>query len=116
MINDKKFWEFIKKTKWTKDYNYNRIKKEIKEEKYFKKEEKEEYEEKYLEKYNILYKIAILLSKKEYQKYINQSDDGLSDLISNVIGNGQEHFDKVIKDYKKFKNYEAIENFKYCFF
>jgi len=97
MINDKKFWEFIKKTKWTKDYNYNRIKKEIKEEKYFKKEEKEEYEEKYLEKYNILYKIAILLSKKEY-------------------GNGQEHFDKVIKDYKKFKNYEAIENFKYCFF
>jgi len=70
--------------------------------------------EKYKEKYSELERKAFNMSEEDYYEYINLGDDGLSDLLSNIVGLGKKAFES-IKEPQDFADYEARESFAYSF-
>jgi len=70
----------------------------------------------YKTKYNELSTKVDKMTDNEYAKYINQSDDGLSDLLAHIIGMGKEDFESIQepKDFLKYTN-EVRESFAYSF-
>ena len=117
-MNDKIFWAIIDKMNWTKDYNYKRISKEVKNQIYGDKERMMWFLETYNKKIDTLTNIAHQMNPKEYQKYINKTDEELWETISYIIGLGKKHYNAIIKKHSKFKKYKknkSIENFSYSF-
>ena len=101
---------------WTKDNNDKRISKEIKNKVYGNKDRMIRFHILYQEKYDIISDIAYnKMTDKEYEKYIDQSDGGLSDVLANVMGMGEKTYNSVIKKHSNFKGIKNIENFGYSF-
>ena len=114
-MNDTIFWAIIGKMGWSDDHDDKRISKEVKSQIYGDKERMTKFLEIYNEKEKTLFDIAHKMTDSEYKKYINESDDGLWDVVSNVIGLGQKHYNSIIKKHSNFKGIKRIENFSYSF-
>ena len=116
-LNKNAFWAIVKDMNWPSDCDSDRISAEIEDGKYGNKA----YMITFLRTWNTinseLNKAVDSLSDDEYKEFINESDDGLSDLVAHVIGRGKIAYNKVIKDPTKFSEYkqEARESFSYSF-
>jgi len=85
--NDKEFWNFVNKTNWTEDLNFERINREIKQWKYWNKEFIKKMKKIYYKKHNILHSLF-----NPYFWKINFSDDSLDDFIADIIWNGEDYY------------------------
>lgn len=114
-MTEKTFWAIIDNMRWSEDHDYNRISKDIKNGVYGDKERMIELKSMYHTKEDNMMNIAHSMTKEEYAKYIDESDDGLWDVCSNVIGSGKKYYNSCIKNNSGFKKVRRIENFSYSF-
>jgi len=114
---DKKFWLIFKKMEWNKDFNDKRISMLIKQKKYGDIKTMVSFLDEYYKKENNLYTYINKMSESEYEKYIGASDDGLGDIISHIIGNGENVYNSVFNNKKNFLKYKNSykEKFSYSF-
>jgi len=114
---DKKFWSIIKKMEWNKDFNDKRISMFIKQKKYGDIKTMVSFLDEYYKKENNLYIYINKINESEYEKYLGASDDGLGDIISHIIGNGENVYKSVFNNKKNFLKYKNSykEKFSYSF-
>lgn len=109
-VSDEKFWDFVRRCDWLKDYDFERIK--MKMLRTLTKQEVESYRDVFGEFRN-------KLSVKLDNVVSGVSDDSYSDLLAHVVGSGKELYDAVMDDpsiaQKIIDNYDYRENFSYSF-
>jgi len=117
ILTDTEFWAIIEKMNWNSDCNYNRIDKELIDGVYGDTEAQIRILNTFNDKYSRLEDTALALSDREYTKYVDKSDDGLSDLVSHIIGVGEVAYNKALSEPAGFYDFSdtARESFRYSF-
>jgi len=104
------FWEVVEKAKWTEHFDYIEGRNKI------KKFKDETYIADFIDLRNELEEKIDSLGREWYDENIGLGDDGLNDLIANIIGHGKETYEDVLQHPEKAKEFEAIESFLYVFY
>ena len=112
-MSNTKFWKIVDKMNWGSDNNYKRISDSIVKLEYGTMDEMVSFTLTLKQKNHDIEKLALSLSDKDYGEFINQGDDGLSDVLHNIIGCGKKAYSEVMEDYTKFSNYGDVESFAY---
>ena len=116
MMDEKKFWNIIKIANWAENCDFERIRQ------WFllnvSKEEMQEFRNRFSEKFN---ELDTFITPE--RNPAGGSDDSHSDLLSHIIGLGQEAFEAHLKDYQMIENRGQAkycskdgyqESFRYC--
>jgi len=88
-VSEKEFWAFVSKVQWTKDHDYNRIKKMIL--RTMDKDSAKDLNDTYRQIYGKLHKHI-------FDKIEGVGDDGYSDLVAHIVGSGKGLYDAVMND------------------
>ncbi len=88
-VSDGEFWDFVRKTGWNKDQDYDRIKKMML--RTMNPESVKAMRDRFDNLYNIL-------SRKINDEVENIGDDGYSDLLSHIIGMGKKLYNDILQD------------------
>lgn len=101
--NIREFWEFIKDADWDSDDDYKRIQKLL--------------YGKYSDNRKVFVDIYRSLTGDLYDRFINVDliigDDGFSDLLAQIVGNGKDFYDSI--DDCGIQSMSYTENFGYSF-
>jgi len=106
---DEKFWSIIKKMKWSKDFNNERISTLIEQGEYGNKEIMFDFLNKYNEKFNRIYEYASSLIDTGYDEFLDEDEEGRHDLMNllyNIIGYGEKDYNSVFKNKQNFFKYK----------
>ena len=108
-MTDAKFWEFVELAKWPCDYNKAKIM-------YRKLLSKEECAEFRKIKSRFYKAMDAYISEKDPDNDLGLGDDGYNDLLSHIIGLGEDNYKKCLKDFELVKKLSETykESFDYC--
>ena len=112
-LTEKGFWRVVEKMNWIEDNNHERINKAFKAWKYGDKKKQKALSDMFYKFRDTLTSLAM----KDASKY-NLGDDGLSDYIADIIGQGEKNYKLYIGNAKKLledSTWWATESFTYSF-